>query len=68
MGHEEGKIVARANMDGWIQIDMMNYYQVQVAEGMDACLVLACVCANADFLSFALLLKYETCSPIQIYH
>ena len=42
--NEEGKIVARANMDGWVQIDMMNHYQVQVAEGMDACLVLACVC------------------------
>lgn len=40
----EGKIVARANMDGWIQLDMMNHYQVQVAEGMDALLVLACVC------------------------
>ena len=42
--NEEGKIVARANMNGWVQIDMMNHYQVQVAEGMDACLVLACVC------------------------
>lgn len=40
----EGKIVARANMDGWLQVDMMNHYQVQVADGMDACLVLACVC------------------------
>ncbi|KAL7541440.1 hypothetical protein ACHAXR_011643 [Thalassiosira sp. AJA248-18] len=42
--NEEGKIVARANMDGWIQLDMMNHYQVQVSEGMDALLVLACVC------------------------
>jgi len=42
--NEEGKIVARANMDGWIQVDMMNHYQVRVAEGMDAMLVLACVC------------------------
>ncbi|KAL7461367.1 hypothetical protein ACHAXS_001786 [Conticribra weissflogii] len=42
--NEEGKVVARANMDGWIQFDGMNHYQVQVAEGMDAHLVLACVC------------------------
>lgn len=42
--NEEGRIVARVNMDGWIQLDMMNHYQVQVAEGMDALLVLACVC------------------------
>lgn len=40
----QGKIVARANMDGWIQFDMMNHYQVRVGEGMDALLVLACVC------------------------
>ncbi|KAL7504710.1 hypothetical protein ACHAXN_002522, partial [Cyclotella atomus] len=40
----QGKIVARANMDGWIQLDMMNHYQVRVGEGMDALLVLACVC------------------------
>mmetsp|Transcript_27179 Transcript_27179/g.57179 ORF Transcript_27179/g.57179 Transcript_27179/m.57179 type:complete len:309 (+) Transcript_27179:113-1039(+) len=42
--NEQGKVVARANMDGWIQFDGMNHYQVQVAEGMDAHLVLACVC------------------------
>ena len=29
---------------GWVQFDMMNHYQVQVGEGMDALLVLACVC------------------------
>ncbi|KAL3781134.1 hypothetical protein HJC23_001441 [Cyclotella cryptica] len=40
----QGKTVARANMDGWIQLDMMNHYQVRVGEGMDALLVLACVC------------------------
>ncbi|KAL7517731.1 hypothetical protein ACHAWX_002628 [Stephanocyclus meneghinianus] len=40
----QGKIVARVNMDGWIQFDMMNHYQVRVGEGMDALLVLACVC------------------------
>lgn len=40
----ENKIVARANMDGWVQFDAMNHYQVRVAEGMDALLVLACVC------------------------
>jgi hypothetical protein len=40
----QGKIVARANMDGWVQLDMMNHYQVRVGEGMDALLVLACVC------------------------
>ncbi len=42
--NEEGKIVARANMDGWIQFDNLNHYQVRVAGGMDALLVLACVC------------------------
>jgi uncharacterized protein YxjI len=42
--NEKGKIVARANMDGWIQLDMMNHYQVRVGEGMDALLVMACVC------------------------
>jgi len=42
--NEEGKVVARANMDGWVQLDMMNHYQVQVADGMDALLVLACIC------------------------
>lgn len=42
--NEEGKIVARANMNGWVQFDAMNHYQVRVASGMDALLVLACVC------------------------
>jgi len=42
--NQEGKVVARANMDCWVQLDMMNHYQVQVADGMDAMLVLACVC------------------------
>eukprot|EP00584_Thalassiosira_punctigera_P007569 CAMPEP_0172526058 /NCGR_PEP_ID=MMETSP1067-20121228/1060_1 /TAXON_ID=265564 ORGANISM="Thalassiosira punctigera, Strain Tpunct2005C2" /NCGR_SAMPLE_ID=MMETSP1067 /ASSEMBLY_ACC=CAM_ASM_000444 /LENGTH=313 /DNA_ID=CAMNT_0013309485 /DNA_START=122 /DNA_END=1063 /DNA_ORIENTATION=+ len=42
--NQEGKTVAMANMDGWVQLDMMNHYQVQVAQGMDALLVLACVC------------------------
>ena len=42
--NEQGQIVARANMDGWIQFDGMNHYQVQVAEGMDALFVLSCVC------------------------
>ena len=41
---EEGKVVARASMDGWLQIDMMNHYQLQVSDGMDALLALACVC------------------------
>mmetsp|Transcript_34350 Transcript_34350/g.77358 ORF Transcript_34350/g.77358 Transcript_34350/m.77358 type:complete len:259 (-) Transcript_34350:84-860(-) len=40
----EGKVVARASMDGWVQIDMMNHYQLQVSDGMDALLALACVC------------------------
>jgi hypothetical protein len=34
----------RALAPGWVQLDMMNHYQVQVGEGMDALLVLACVC------------------------
>lgn len=42
--NEEGKVVAKAGTDGWIQLDMMNHYQIQVAEGMDALLVLSCVC------------------------
>jgi len=42
--NKEGQIVAKAGADGWIQLDMMNHYQIQVAEGMDALLVLACVC------------------------
>ena len=32
------------DLPGWVQLDMMNHYQVQVADGMDALLVLACVC------------------------
>ena len=43
--NEAGKVVARARMDGWVQFDEFNHYQVQVARGMDAMLVLACVCA-----------------------
>jgi len=42
--NEDNAIVARANVDGWVQLDMMNHYQVQVGVGMDAMLVLACVC------------------------
>jgi uncharacterized protein YxjI len=42
--NKDNAIVARANADGWIQLDMMNHYQVQVGVGMDAMLVLACVC------------------------
>lgn len=45
MKNEEGKTVARVCQDGLIQFDAWNHYQVQVAPGMDAVLVIACACA-----------------------
>jgi len=42
---ETGEVVAKVQMDGWIQFDAFNHYQVQVAPGMDACLVLAVTAA-----------------------
>lgn len=45
MKNRDGKIVAKVMKDGLIQFDAFNHYQVQVAPGMDATLVLACTCA-----------------------
>jgi len=45
MKNAQGQVVAKVAMDGLIQFDAFNHYQVQVAPGMDAMLVLACTCA-----------------------
>ena len=45
MKNAQGQVVATIAMDGLIQFDAFNHYQVQVAPGMDAMLVLACTCA-----------------------
>ena len=39
------EVVARVSEDWVIEFDEFNHYQVQVAPGMDAILVLACLCA-----------------------
>mmetsp|Transcript_23558 Transcript_23558/g.51086 ORF Transcript_23558/g.51086 Transcript_23558/m.51086 type:complete len:286 (-) Transcript_23558:982-1839(-) len=43
--NEDDQTVAKVKMDGLVQFDAWNHYQVQVAPGMDAMLVLACCCA-----------------------
>lgn len=45
MKNDKGEAVAKVTKDGWIQFDAFNHYQVQVAPGMDAGLVVACACA-----------------------
>jgi uncharacterized protein YxjI len=40
-----GETVAKVTKDGWLQFDAFNHYQVQLAPGMDAALVIACACA-----------------------
>lgn len=45
MKNDQGEVVAKAFKDGIFQFDAFNHYQVQVAPGMDAILVLACTCA-----------------------
>jgi len=45
MKNPAGEVVAKVQKDGLIQFDAFNHYQVQVAPGMDAMLVLACACA-----------------------
>ena len=45
MRNEEGECVARVSEDWIIEFDAFNHYQVQVAQGMDAVLVMACLCA-----------------------
>lgn len=43
--NENDEVVARVSEDWIIEFDAFNHYQVQVAPGMDAVLVLACLCA-----------------------
>lgn len=43
--NQKGDIVAKVQKDGLIQFDEFNHYQVQVAPGMDAILVIGCICA-----------------------
>lgn len=43
--NERGEAVARVSEDWIVEFDAFNHYQVQVAPGMDALLVLACLCA-----------------------
>lgn len=45
MRNEENQVVARIGEDWVIEFDAFNHYQVQVAPGMDALLVIACLCA-----------------------
>jgi len=45
MKNDKGEVVAKVAKDGWIQFDSFNHYQIQVAPGMDAALVVACTCA-----------------------
>ena len=42
MKNSKGQVVAKVTKDSWIQFDAFNNYQVQVAEGMDPVLVIAC--------------------------
>lgn len=45
MKNTRNEVVAKISKDGLIQFDAFNHYQVQVAAGMDALLVIACLCA-----------------------
>ena len=45
MRNEENEVVARIGEDWVMEFDAFNHYQVQVAPGMDALLVIACLCA-----------------------
>jgi uncharacterized protein YxjI len=45
MRNEEGECVAKVSEDWIIEFDAFNHYQVQIAPGMDAILVMACLCA-----------------------
>jgi len=45
MKNDQDQTVAKVMMDGLFQFDAWNHYQVQVAPGMDALLVIACCCA-----------------------
>eukprot|EP00980_Cylindrotheca_fusiformis_P013844 scaffold3596_cov126-Cylindrotheca_fusiformis.AAC.2 len=43
--NDQGQCVAVVREDWIVELDSFNHYQVQVAPGMDAVLVLACLCA-----------------------
>eukprot|EP00527_Entomoneis_sp_CCMP2396_P007118 CAMPEP_0198142204 /NCGR_PEP_ID=MMETSP1443-20131203/5068_1 /TAXON_ID=186043 /ORGANISM="Entomoneis sp., Strain CCMP2396" /LENGTH=269 /DNA_ID=CAMNT_0043805167 /DNA_START=46 /DNA_END=855 /DNA_ORIENTATION=+ len=45
MRNDQNQVVARVSEDWIIEFDAFNHYQVQVAPGMDAMLVLAALCA-----------------------
>ena len=45
MRNEENEVVARIGEDWVLEFDAFNHYQVQVAPGMDALLVIGCLCA-----------------------
>ena len=45
MKNSENQVVAKISKDWIIEFDAFNHYQVQVAPGMDAVLVIACLCA-----------------------
>ena len=45
MRNDQNEVVARVSEDWIVEFDAFNHYQVQVAPGMDALLVLACLCA-----------------------
>lgn len=42
---DSGEVVAGVSEDWVVEFDAFNHYQVQVAPGMDALLVIACLCA-----------------------
>ena len=45
MKNRDGQVVAKVVKDRLIELDAMDHYQVRVAPGMDAALVVACACA-----------------------
>ncbi|KAI2503611.1 LURP-one-related [Fragilaria crotonensis] len=45
MKNAQNQVVAKISKDWIIEFDAFNHYQVQVAPGMDAVLVIACLCA-----------------------
>jgi len=44
MRNDKNEVVARVSEDWIVEFDAFNHYQVQVAPGMDALLVVACLC------------------------
>ena len=45
MKNNKNEVVAKVTKDSLIQFDTFNHYQLQIASGMDAVLVVACACA-----------------------